>query len=138
VFLTERACLGVSLHESAGFFIEPADQTAPEVTLTAGTNYTKVRVEVAPVDDHCARIDRIDGATYRADDVGRLFLPAPDDRSILSLLDGTPFDEIPRVARSITTEDAPLHVKAEADQLRARYHDFAFSIGADAEELFGQ
>jgi hypothetical protein len=56
------------------------------------------------------------------------------------LLEGTPFDEIPRVARSITKamEDAPLHVKAEVDQLRASHHDFASSIGADAEELFGQ
>jgi hypothetical protein len=138
LFLTERAHPGVAPHESAGFFLDPADQTEPEVSLTAGTNYTIARVEFAPLDSHSARIDLIDRATYRADDVGLAFLPCPDDRSILSLLEGTPFDEIPRVARSITTEDAPLHVKAEVDQLRASHHDFASSIGADAEELFGQ
>jgi hypothetical protein len=122
-------------------YIDPTDQTAPEVTVTLGTNFTVVRVEVAPVDDHFARIDRIDGATYRADDVGRLFLPFPDDRSILSLLDGTPFDEIPIAAgaRHVGgSAETRLLVQFEEAQLWASHRDFASSIGADAEELFGQ
>jgi hypothetical protein len=109
--------------------------------VTLGTNFTHVRVEVAPVDDHFSRIDRTDGATYRTNDVGLAFLPCPDDRSLLSSLDGTPFDEIPIVAGARHVEDSAetrLLVQFEEAQLWASHRDFASSIGADAEELFGQ